>query len=132
MVLFPFTLVDPVGGRCSGAARPGGWGGRIRTSGCEIQSLVPYHLATPQCSSADSPERIVQMQLFDLFERALPGFRRGLRRGRRRHRRRRALERRPVLLQDALLDPAPRLLVERVGDVLEIAVLLAPRGHADE
>src|SRR5207247_1568549 len=24
-----------------------GWGGRIRTSGCEIQSLVPYRLATP-------------------------------------------------------------------------------------
>src|SRR5262245_37444134 len=24
-----------------------GWGGRIRTSKCEIQSLVPYRLATP-------------------------------------------------------------------------------------
>jgi hypothetical protein len=24
-----------------------GWGGRIRTSGCENQNLVPYHLATP-------------------------------------------------------------------------------------
>ena len=26
----------------------GGWGGRIRTSGWEIQSLLAYHLPTPQ------------------------------------------------------------------------------------
>lgn len=25
-----------------------GWGGRIRTSECQDQNLVPYHLATPQ------------------------------------------------------------------------------------
>ena len=25
-----------------------GWGGRIRTDGCQSQSLVPYRLATPQ------------------------------------------------------------------------------------
>ena len=28
-----------------------GWGGRIRTSGCESQSLVPYRLATPHQKS---------------------------------------------------------------------------------
>src|SRR6185369_8502140 len=37
-------------GRRTRGRRPApgyGWGGRIRTSGCEIQSLVPYRLATP-------------------------------------------------------------------------------------
>ena len=33
--------------RADPAARENGWGGRIRTSECEIQSLVPYRLATP-------------------------------------------------------------------------------------
>ena len=28
-----------------------GWGGRIRTDGCQSQSLVPYRLATPQYTS---------------------------------------------------------------------------------
>lgn len=31
-----------------------GWGGRIRTSECVVQSHVPYHLATPQRLSANT------------------------------------------------------------------------------
>src|SRR5215216_3349262 len=37
-----------------------------------------------------------------------------------------------VLRQHPLLDHSPRLVVQRVGDVLELAVLLLPAGHADE
>src|SRR5262245_179158 len=35
-------------------SRPVGWGGRIRTSECEIQSLVPYRLATPHQQNGTS------------------------------------------------------------------------------
>ena len=37
------------GGRAAGC---GGWGGRIRTSGCRDQNPVPYHLATPHRGAA--------------------------------------------------------------------------------
>src|SRR5689334_24389624 len=48
--LFPYTTLF----RSDRSGPRDGWGGRIRTSGCEIQSLVPYRLATPHQQNGNS------------------------------------------------------------------------------
>src|SRR5881409_1157158 len=56
------------------AAARNGWGGRIRTSGCEIQSLVPYRLATPhQQNGIPVTDRILPDRSISGSDRATVG-----------------------------------------------------------
>ena len=111
---------------------PIGWGGRIRTSECRLQRPVPYHLATPQDSRA-----FVRIGFRARAHRVLgpaeSEFAVSRRRARVSHGADSALgDDLAVLGDDLLFELAPRLVVQRMGDVAKRPVLPLLARHRDE
>src|SRR5262245_2227276 len=89
-----------------------GWGGRIRTSGCEIKNLVTYRFSTPQGPSKTGLAVFIPVQaslndaLFLDFSFVLG-------------------ENNPLYL-------LPRIVVQRMGNIFESPVFLLPARHRHE
>src|SRR6185436_5144382 len=119
---------QPARGRSLESNSPiSGWGGRIRTSEWEIQSLLAYHLPTPQRSARSEPPN-GRSKVSCLTIAATPT----------------GLQRRPdqgwlllralplVLVEDSILDELPRLVVDGMSDILIRPVRPFPARHGHE